>query len=113
LHTVDWVTPGMTLLVHAIAGGVGLFLLQLAKAAGARVYGTTSTAEKAEVAKRLGADAVLVGRDMVRAAVGGGEEAVRAQMEMLASDLMKAMKMTGVASLADISAKVLWTAPGR
>jgi NADPH:quinone reductase len=66
LHTVDWVTPGMTLLVHAIAGGVGLMLLQLAKAAGARVLGTTSTEEKAEVARRLGADAVLVApRDLV------------------------------------------------
>jgi len=60
LHTVDWVTPGMTLFVHAIAGGVGLMLLQLAKAAGARVFGTTSTEEKAEVARTLGADAVLV-----------------------------------------------------
>jgi NADPH:quinone reductase len=60
LHTVDWVTPGMTLLVHAISGGVGLMLLQLAKAAGARVLGTTSTEAKAEVARKLGADAVLV-----------------------------------------------------
>jgi NADPH2:quinone reductase len=60
LHTVDWVTPGMTLLVHAVAGGVGLMVLQLAKAAGARVFGTASTEEKAEVARRLGADAVLV-----------------------------------------------------
>lgn len=59
----------------------------------------------------LGADAVLVGRDMVRAAVGGGEEAVRAQMELLASDLRKAMKMTGVASLADIGPGVLWNPP--
>jgi isopentenyl diphosphate isomerase/L-lactate dehydrogenase-like FMN-dependent dehydrogenase len=59
----------------------------------------------------LGADAVLVGRDMVRAAVGGGEAGVRAQMELLRSDLLKAMKMTGVATLADISTKVLWNAP--
>ncbi len=61
----------------------------------------------------LGADAVLVGRDLVRAAVGGGEEGVRAQMELLASDLAKAMKMTGVASLAEISERVLWKAPDR
>jgi isopentenyl diphosphate isomerase/L-lactate dehydrogenase-like FMN-dependent dehydrogenase len=59
----------------------------------------------------LGANAVLVGRDMVRAAVGGGEDGVRAQMEMLASDLRKAMKMTGAATLAEISPKVLWKAP--
>ena len=60
LHTVDWVTPGMTLLVHNISGGVGLLVLQLAKAAGARVFGTVATEAKAEVARHLGADAVLV-----------------------------------------------------
>jgi NADPH:quinone reductase len=63
LHTMESVTPGMSILVHAIAGGVGLLVLQLAKAAGARVYGTTSTEAKAEVARRLGADAVLVAPD--------------------------------------------------
>jgi NADPH:quinone reductase len=76
LHTVDWVTPGMTLLVHAIGGGVGLMLLQLAKAAGARVFGTTSTEEKADVARRLGADAVLVSpTDLAAEVLGltGGE----------------------------------------
>ncbi|HXX32605.1 MAG TPA: quinone oxidoreductase [Myxococcaceae bacterium] len=63
LHTMESVTPGMSILVHAIAGGVGLLVLQLAKAAGARVYGTASTEAKAEVARRLGADAVLVAPD--------------------------------------------------
>jgi len=56
----------------------------------------------------LGADAVLVGRDLVRAAVGGGREAVAAQMRLLAADLAKAMKMTGVASLDEITADILW-----
>jgi 4-hydroxymandelate oxidase len=59
----------------------------------------------------LGAQAVLVGRDMVRAAVGGGAEGVKIQMESLAADLKKAMKMTGAASLAEISARVLWNPP--
>jgi isopentenyl diphosphate isomerase/L-lactate dehydrogenase-like FMN-dependent dehydrogenase len=59
----------------------------------------------------LGAEAVLVGRDLVRASVGGGEGGVRAQMELLASDLKKAMKMTGVATLRDISPRVLWNPP--
>lgn len=58
----------------------------------------------------LGADAVLVGRDLVRAAVGGGEEGVRSQMELLRADLMKAMKMTGAASLAEIGPGNLWEA---
>jgi 4-hydroxymandelate oxidase len=59
----------------------------------------------------LGADAVLVGRDLVRAAVGGGEAGVRSQMELLRGDLLKAMKMTGAPALADISPAVLWQSP--
>ncbi|MCJ1426032.1 hypothetical protein MMC29_003934 [Sticta canariensis] len=40
-------------------GGVSVFALQFAKAAGARVIATTSSTEKAEILKRLGADHVL------------------------------------------------------
>ncbi len=40
-------------------GGVSLFALQLAKAAGARVIVTSSSDEKLEVAKALGADATI------------------------------------------------------
>jgi NADPH2:quinone reductase len=47
---------GQTALVHAGAGGVGLLLTQLAKAKGATVITTVSTAEKAELSKRAGAD---------------------------------------------------------
>jgi NADPH2:quinone reductase len=50
---------GMTALVHAGAGGVGLLLTQLAKAKGATVITTVSTAEKAELSKRAGADLVI------------------------------------------------------
>lgn len=46
-------------LVHAAAGGVGLLLVQLAKAAGAHVLATVSTAEKAELAKSAGADEII------------------------------------------------------
>lgn len=41
------------------SGGVSIFALQLAKAAGATVYATTSSDEKAARLKELGADAVL------------------------------------------------------
>jgi NADPH2:quinone reductase len=51
---------GHTALVHAAAGGVGLLLVQIAKRAGARVIGTVSTPEKAELAKQAGADAVIL-----------------------------------------------------
>ena len=55
----------------------------------------------------LGADAVLAGRDIVRAAVGGGIEGVALQMRTLGEDLVKAMKMTGCSNLEDISRDIL------
>jgi NADPH:quinone reductase len=53
------VKPGHDVLVHAAAGGVGLLLVQLAKARGARVIGTVSTEEKAKLAREAGADDVI------------------------------------------------------
>jgi NADPH2:quinone reductase len=47
---------GQVALVHAGAGGVGLLLTQLAKAKGATVITTVSTAEKAELSGKAGAD---------------------------------------------------------
>ena len=52
--------PGHTALVHAAAGGVGLLLVQMAKMCGARVIGTVSTEEKAQLAGRAGADEVIL-----------------------------------------------------
>jgi NADPH2:quinone reductase len=49
----DWV------IVHAAAGGVGLLLTQIAKSRGGRVIATTSTDEKAELARGAGADEVI------------------------------------------------------
>jgi NADPH:quinone reductase len=51
--------PGDIALVHAAAGGVGLLLVQMAKALGARVIGTVSTEEKAKLAREAGADEVI------------------------------------------------------
>jgi NADPH2:quinone reductase len=52
--------PGDTALVHAAAGGVGLLLVQLLHAVGARVIGTVSSEEKAVLAREAGADEVVV-----------------------------------------------------
>ncbi len=52
--------PGHTCLAHAAAGGVGLLLTQMAKMRGARVIGTVSTEEKAELARDAGADEVIL-----------------------------------------------------
>jgi NADPH:quinone reductase len=51
---------GETALVHAAAGGVGLLLVEMARAIGARVIGTVSTEEKAQLALDAGADEVIV-----------------------------------------------------
>lgn len=51
---------GDTCLVHAAAGGAGGLIVQMAKAVGARVFGTVSTGEKAQVAKSAGADETIV-----------------------------------------------------
>jgi NADPH2:quinone reductase len=47
-------------LVHAAAGGVGLLLVQIAKRRGAYVVGTAGSDEKAELARKAGADEVIV-----------------------------------------------------
>lgn len=57
------VKKGDTILVHTVAGGLGLLFAQLGRHRGATVIGTTSTAEKAEIAKANGADHVILYRD--------------------------------------------------
>ena len=59
--TVDMLTkrvtrlePGMTILVHAAAGGVGRLLCQMASHMGATVIGTVGSSEKSEIATSCG-----------------------------------------------------------
>lgn len=51
---------GETVLVHGAAGGVGTATLQVARGLGARTIAVVSTEEKAEVARRAGADEVVL-----------------------------------------------------
>jgi NADPH:quinone reductase len=53
------VQEGDEVLIHAAAGGVGLLLTQLVKRRGGRVLATTSTAEKAALAREAGADETI------------------------------------------------------
>ena len=57
----------------------------------------------------LGADCALVGRDIVRAAVGAGSDGVKLHMDYLKQTLAKAMKMTGCSSLREISSDIIDT----
>ena len=50
---------GETVFVNGGTGGVGSAVIQMAKAAGAKVIATVGSAEKAEVARELGADTVV------------------------------------------------------
>jgi NADPH:quinone reductase len=80
----DWV------LVHAAAGGVGLWLCQLLRVVGARTIGTASTEEKIELAKENGAEFMVnykeekdfVGR--IKEITGG--EGVRAVFDSTGKD---------------------------
>lgn len=56
---------GETVLIHAVGSGVGLAALQLAKAAGATVIGTSRTSDKLAKAEEFGLDAGI--------ATGGAE----------------------------------------
>ncbi|WP_421190296.1 NADP-dependent oxidoreductase [Aeromonas sanarellii] len=59
LHKVARLQAGETLLVSAASGAVGTMAVQLAKQAGARVIGSTGSADKVAYLKTLGADAVI------------------------------------------------------
>jgi len=52
--------PEDTALIHAGAGGVGRLLIQMAKQLGATVITTVSTKEKADMARSVGADHIVL-----------------------------------------------------
>lgn len=74
--------PGDTLLVHAAGSGVGTAGVQIGKALGCRVIGTTRSADKVPRCKELGADEVVVPKgnafanDVLRATGGRGVDVV-------------------------------------
>jgi NADPH2:quinone reductase len=54
------IKKGETVLIQAAAGGVGQLLVQVAKRRGARVLATVSTEHKADLARKAGADEVIL-----------------------------------------------------
>lgn len=60
LHEFYQIKKGDTVLVHAAAGGMGLLLVQWIKHLGGIVIGTVSTPEKADLARKAGADHVIL-----------------------------------------------------
>ncbi len=60
VHRTFRVAPGMTVLWHAAAGGVGLVAVQWLKHLGATVIGTVGSDAKAELARENGCDHTIV-----------------------------------------------------
>jgi NADPH2:quinone reductase len=58
-HSTYPLKSGDTALIHAAAGGAGQWTVAAAKLRGARVIGTVSTKEKAEIARQAGCDEVI------------------------------------------------------
>lgn len=63
LETQATLKPGGSVLIHAVGGGVGTAAVQIARAMGCRVFGTSRTARKLERAKTLGLE---IGIDLSR-----------------------------------------------
>jgi len=55
----------------------------------------------------LGADGVLIGRDIVRAAIGGGAKGVRLHFEYLRSEIRRGMILTDCSSVSEIGPGIL------
>jgi putative PIG3 family NAD(P)H quinone oxidoreductase len=65
LVTQGTLAPGEHVMVHAVGSGVGLAVAQVARALGARVFGTARSAEKLERAREYGMDAgIVAGADL-------------------------------------------------
>ena len=62
-HALFPLGPDHTCLVHAGAGGVGRLPVQVARLRGARVLATVGNADKAAIARRLGADRAILYRE--------------------------------------------------
>lgn len=98
---------GDTVLVGGAGGGVGVFVVQLARLAGARVIGTGSEAS-AEALRALGADAVTYGSglaDRVRAAAPDG---VTAALDLHGTETALVARELGVpdARITTIAARI-------
>ncbi len=59
-HSTFPLSSGQSCLVHAAAGGAGRLIAQMAKARGARVFGTVSTEQKAAIAAEAGVDHPII-----------------------------------------------------
>jgi NADPH:quinone reductase len=87
------IEAGETIVIEAAAGGTGTLAVQIAKAAGAKVIGLASSAEKRSLVEELGADATVDSRaeDLYAAILeANGGERVDAVLHMAGGDAFDA-----------------------
>lgn len=87
------IEAGETILIEAAAGGTGTLAVQIAKAAGAKVIGMASSAEKRTLVEELGADATVDSRAAdLRGAIldANGGQKVDAVLHMSGGDAFDA-----------------------
>jgi NADPH:quinone reductase-like Zn-dependent oxidoreductase len=87
--------PGDTLLIGGAGGGVGVFAVQLARQAGARVIGTGS-ATSAEALRALGTEPVTYGDGLVDRIRALAPDGVTAATDLHGTDTVHAARELGV-----------------
>ncbi|TVY19615.1 Zinc-type alcohol dehydrogenase-like protein [Lachnellula arida] len=107
LYGLKPVKPGDVVLTQG-TGGVSTFAVQFAKAAGAKVIATTSSAKKAEVLRKLGADEVINYKEVAewgekaKSLTAGGEgvdHIIEVGGVTTMAQSLKAIKIDGVISI--------------
>jgi len=87
--------PGDTVLIGGAGGGVGVFVVQLARLAGARVIGTGS-ATSADALRALGVEPVAYGDGLVSRVRALAPAGVTAVMDLHGTDTAQAARELGV-----------------
>jgi NADPH:quinone reductase-like Zn-dependent oxidoreductase len=90
------VGPDDTVLVGGAAGGVGVFVVQMARIAGARVIGT-GAATSAEFLRELGAEPVAYGEGLVERVRAIAPRGITAAMDLFGTETVHAARALGVA----------------
>jgi len=99
--------PSDTLLIGGAGGGVGVFAVQLARLAGARVIGTGSAAS-ADALRALGAEPVTYGESLAERLHELAPDGITAAMDLHGTDTIAVARELGVpdARMATIAAAV-------
>ena len=89
------IQPGHNVLVWGAAGGLGVFAIQLCKAAGANAVGVVSSAEKGELVKQLGA-VDYIDRNEFKGMMRTGEETADEEKARFKESRAFAKKVKGI-----------------